>query len=1151
MSKKLTHIHIDPAIPDFTGTNVKEYDYLAAQGQMSRVCRIYENSLLVTTYHFAEDAVVGDVALRVDVINAGTAEEGGRSSLVTVTQGMLDCSELQANLAPTDITLSNNTVLNTSPIGTTIGTLSAIDPNPGDMHTFSIVSDPDNKFQISGNQLQLKNTVDPNISPSHQVTVRATDQGSLTFDKSLVIFVTQIQFVNDKATLFQGDTANTDMVGPASDLILPGSGSFTMSTWIKKNNPKVKPTDIANLVVWLDASDDTTITKDASNFVSQWDDKSGNGNNMAQATSANQPVWTQGSISGKSVIRFDGTDDNMSVQTNAFSGDQEYTVFAIFKADAFGGPFNLTRTMWSIGVGGGGSRGQSIFSLNKGTNVEVNRLGAWTTFATSLVLDTPTMATVRYDAGGGTDELWIDSVAQAVSSSSAGTYLFNNGIFRLGITTVTNNPAYYSGDLGEIILFNRALTTQERTDIENYLNDKWITPTILEESPADVSGLSMWFDADDASTITSSAGKVSQWDDKSGNGNHATQATPSQQPTVVSNGYGTRTTIAFADPQGLTTTYNTGADSTIFAVFFHNHGAVQPTGPVWLVDSTSNANGFFPKYVDGNQYVGVAGTVWMSKISTFANNTFYNTAVVYDSTSPLTELYVDGVLNDSTASAEDPGNNFMIGRREIGSLTHSLVGQIAEIIVYNKALTTGERQLVESYLNKKWNQGLNYVLPKTLIALHQNTPIVNPKAELRWNESDTLELRYHNGTALNTINALGNFGDNVYHNVVARYDSVAQNIELYVDSSLKSSVTDIITATGNAPARLGSFDGNAPYYDGLMDEVSVWDTAADPVHIYFGGFSQDLLSNTNLTGLRLWLRMGDPPDDFTTSGGVIDVSGNNLNFTANSMTATNCVSDSVIAIPANTISDLNSVEYNGIDQFSVIDADPSGDLFNMAAGTTGYPFTISTWFKTTAPATGDDDILQIQGAAQSEVYTRLQISGTTIRLQIRNAQSGDDTTNLDIDIATGGAGTDGNWHHVVASFISATETRIRFDGGTVIVAGGRNVWNRELIANFTIAARDSSGVVSSYSSIRSGDTAIWNVALSDAAMLEIYNSGKSYDVQKNGIDYKQIADLQAFWLMGDRSGDVHPVISDASGNSLNLAMVLFHPSADGFVVDAP
>ena len=57
-------------------------------------------------------------------------------------------------------------------------------------------------------------------------------------------------------------------------------------------------------------------------------------------------------------------------------------------------------------------------------------------------------------------------------------------------------------------------------------------------SPLDLTP-QLWLDADDASTITSSSGNVSQWNDKSGNGYHVTQATGTAQPktgTVTRNG---------------------------------------------------------------------------------------------------------------------------------------------------------------------------------------------------------------------------------------------------------------------------------------------------------------------------------------------------------------------------------------------------------------------------------------------------------------------------------------------------------------------------------------------------------------------------------------------------------------------------------------
>ena len=59
------------------------------------------------------------------------------------------------------------------------------------------------------------------------------------------------------------------------------------------------------------------------------------------------------------------------------------------------------------------------------------------------------------------------------------------------------------------------------------------------------SSLALWLDADDFSTITLNGSTVSQWDDKSGNGRHASQATLSSQPTYTANGLNGKPAILF------------------------------------------------------------------------------------------------------------------------------------------------------------------------------------------------------------------------------------------------------------------------------------------------------------------------------------------------------------------------------------------------------------------------------------------------------------------------------------------------------------------------------------------------------------------------------------------------------------------------------
>ena len=54
--------------------------------------------------------------------------------------------------------------------------------------------------------------------------------------------------------------------------------------------------------------------------------------------------------------------------------------------------------------------------------------------------------------------------------------------------------------------------------------------------PTNLTNLALWLDASDTASITHVAGAVSQWNDKSGNNNHALQSSAAAKPTT-----GTRT----------------------------------------------------------------------------------------------------------------------------------------------------------------------------------------------------------------------------------------------------------------------------------------------------------------------------------------------------------------------------------------------------------------------------------------------------------------------------------------------------------------------------------------------------------------------------------------------------------------------------------
>lgn len=142
--------------------------------------------------------------------------------------GLSDPPSGPGNAAPTDIALSNATVPEDLAVGLTVGTLSFTDPDAGATGTFTIVTDADNKFDISGTSLIIDHALDYETKTSHDVTIRFTDQGGLTYDETFTITVTNI-----------ADETTTPPLDPAT--VTPVfSGGFDVEPVFGKSNGKGK-----------------------------------------------------------------------------------------------------------------------------------------------------------------------------------------------------------------------------------------------------------------------------------------------------------------------------------------------------------------------------------------------------------------------------------------------------------------------------------------------------------------------------------------------------------------------------------------------------------------------------------------------------------------------------------------------------------------------------------------------------------------------------------------------------------------------------------------------------------------------------------------------------------------------------------------------
>jgi hypothetical protein len=162
-------------------------------------------SLIPTGKAIYEKDVFGDQAVRVIITNPQ-----------------------QSKNIPTDIILSNDDILTGSTAGAQVGELTT--ENGVGPFVYTIIDDPDNKFQIVGDELQLLNDVDYDIKQTHNVTIKVTDNNNNQFVKTFLIQVIELpEYQNTKSIYFDGEFNRlTTSYHPTME------SAFSISFWIKR-----------------------------------------------------------------------------------------------------------------------------------------------------------------------------------------------------------------------------------------------------------------------------------------------------------------------------------------------------------------------------------------------------------------------------------------------------------------------------------------------------------------------------------------------------------------------------------------------------------------------------------------------------------------------------------------------------------------------------------------------------------------------------------------------------------------------------------------------------------------------------------------------------------------------------------------------------
>lgn len=182
-------------------------------------------------------------------------------------------------------------------------------------------------------------------------------------------------------------------------------------------------------------------------------------------------------INGNRVIHFDGTNDYLTADSIAatFTGsDKPISIFISYKAD-------VASTASLVSLGRSASANPYMVWRQDGSYTYITRDDTGTTKNQSTGSPGLTTKIWSHINTGTTATDYIDgsqigSAGYDVDLTARTLDRFSMGV--LGRNTYTD---YYSGSLGDVIIYNRALTTDERQTIEAYLTAKYSTNPIVAD----------------------------------------------------------------------------------------------------------------------------------------------------------------------------------------------------------------------------------------------------------------------------------------------------------------------------------------------------------------------------------------------------------------------------------------------------------------------------------------------------------------------------------------------------------------------------------------------------------------------------------------------------------------------------------------------
>ena len=493
------------------------------------------------------------------------------------------------------------------------------------------------------------------------------------------------------------------------------------------------PRSVPGCQLWLDGADATTVT--GTTTVTQWRDKSGNARHLGVGSGTTS--YSSNAIQLASSYMFVTSPVDLS----------KVTVFIVAKT-----PGGYNHTVF-IGRPNTAADYDSLdgFGFFMDGQTAIRFYGQSANISTFSV-NTSTPQLFSFQSSGTSISGWLNGTSQSGGTLSSSRTSTAQG-FAIGASwygtfygNIVANALLY-----EILVYNSALTTSQRQQVEGYLAHKWglqtsipsthpfysIRPHLRTFQPIDVPGCQLWLDAADQSSMTLSGSNVTQIRDKSSNA-YTFTGSAGTYPTRTATLNGLPVISSAAGQFLQNTSFNQNFTTASCFIVMRPTEDITPNGkfsngyPLYSL-FTGTGSGAFQyaiNYANQTQNPG-DNTRFTVSINKSGSGLLYgelggSSVSTYNPVN--TTLLMSGVLSGSSATNSMFLNGSSLSLNVNNSGTFPLISSLtmycfglpsgqsfgynfAEALIYGTVLTTSQRQQVEGYLAHKW--GLSLSVPST------------------------------------------------------------------------------------------------------------------------------------------------------------------------------------------------------------------------------------------------------------------------------------------------------------------------------------------------------------------------------------------------------------------------------------------------------